>query len=182
MSDANTPRDRTSQSSPQDDEPESSRVAKSPHEIARHAIGPKEPVGGAPIDPEEERRRLVALQFEAQRLAKKLGLKQHMAQPFPVDAPTSPEAAAITKEATPLMQQADAGAMLVIERVKRKNKKTGEEIEATRLQFNVFAPVTKALEQLAKFVTGTLKGKFSLNAKVGKQGAEVGVNAEGKQE
>jgi hypothetical protein len=167
---------------PPHDPPPPPLVTQGPHEIARHALGPKEPVNGVRIDPEEERRRLVALQFEAQRLAKKLGLEQHMAQPFPVDAPTSPEAAAITKEATPLMQQADAGAMLVYEKVKRTNAMTGEEVEATRVQFNVFAPVTKALEQLAKFVTGTLKGKFSLNAKVGKQGAEVSVSAEGKQE
>lgn len=180
MSDAAPSPDRSPRNTPDDPPP----VTQGPHEIVRHALGANEPVGEASIDPDEERRRLVATEFESQRLAKKRGLLQHASRPFPIDAPSSAEAAEITREATPLMHHAtaEAAAMVGYRKERRENRVTGETVVVTDIKFNFFAPITKPLEQLVAVVGRTLKGKFSFNVKVGKQGFELGVKAEGSQE
>jgi hypothetical protein len=147
----------------------------------RHALGPKEPVDGTPIDGEEERRRMVALRYEAERIAKRLGLPPSPSQPFPVDQTPTTLAREIRAEAEPLMAKADAAAMLSFERAS-ETRSDGSTRSATRVQVNVFAPLSVALKSIVELVRTSLKGKFAMRAKVAKIGMDVSVKAEGSKE
>ncbi len=161
--------------------PDPDQVINGPHEIIRHALGPKDPKGGMYVDPEEERRRQVALNYELKRIAPKQGLDIRPAQPFPVDEQPSTLVAEVTSTAAPMMEKASAGALVQYDH-RRRVYADGSTDEATRLQVNVFAPIVSVLNALGNFVRNALKGKLSFSAKVGRHGAQVKVDAEASQD
>jgi len=151
-----------------------------PREIVRFALGANEPLPGEVIDREEERRRLIAEQFELNRKAKKLGLTIKQIEPFPAYELPSTLAQQITKAAAPLMTNAAQSATVVYQ--KYKAKQGSDEVEITNFKINLFAGVGKVMKGLSDFLASKFKGKASMSIKVGKQGVDVKVNAEVDQE
>lgn len=151
-----------------------------PQEIIRHALGSKDDPSGKPIDSDEERRRLRALELHAELLLAKHGLKPSKDEPLPVDASSGTLAAEIRAASEVVMEKQDAKAKALFDRTHIKvNKQDGTTIEVSNTRISLLGPLGACVDSLIVFVRGVFHGRFSMRLKTGKRGTDLSVEGEG---
>lgn len=158
-------------------EQESIGSPSGPVEHARFLLAAKEPADGLPIDPDEERRRVKKLLFDAQREARRLGIPTADDRQLPVYEPAGTLAQEIKREAVSPMEAANRRADVEYAKYK-ETRPDGSTVEATRLRVNVLSKLLGAIRNLASLANVRLRRKLVLGGKVGNFPFEIKAESE----